>query len=46
MNKGKNKIGIFKKTRKKFYFGNEKVIDLVTRPINKFNNEILVKVYE
>ena len=42
MNKGTNKIRISKKTRKKLKSGDEKAIDLVTRPKHKFNNGILV----
>ena len=42
MNKGTNKIRISKKTRKKLKAGDEKAIDLVTRPKHKFNNGIMV----
>ena len=42
MNKGTNKIRLCKKTRRKLKAGNEKAIELVTRPHNKFNNGIMV----
>ena len=42
MNKGNNKIRLSKKTRRKLKSGEEKSIELVTRPHYKFNNAIMV----
>ena len=42
MNRGTNKIRLSKKTYKKLKAGDEKAINLVTRPQNKFNNGIMV----
>ena len=42
MNKGTNKIRLSRKTRRKLRAGDEKSINLVTRPHHKFNNAILV----
>ena len=42
MNKGNNKIRFSKKTRSKLKSGEEKSIELVTRPHYKFNNAIMV----
>ena len=42
MNKGTNKFRLSRKTRRKLRSGDEKSINLVTRPHHKFNNAILV----
>ena len=42
MNRGTNKIRISKKTNKKLRAGDERAINLVTRPKHKFNNGIMV----
>ena len=42
MNKGTNKIRLSKKIRRKLKAGDEKSINLVTKPQHKFNNAIIV----
>jgi len=42
MNKGTSKIRLSKKTKRKVKSGDEKSINLITRPHHKFNNGVMV----